>query len=420
MAIGQRHTITNTIPGPETIHRVQRAVLARCCGGSKRATGNERANVGRLDFAPRMGDVSCAKLKMILNLNMDHSNRMTTSTPAQPSAETPQQQPTTLTRRMPPVLLLLALTGCVATATPNPDPHPSGSPPWPAHQTDEADQVSGVLVMAHGGGPEWNRQVEAHVSELRARIPVAIAFGMANPHTLQAALDSLEQRGVATVAVVRLFVSPESFLHQTEYLFGLRDDPPARAMMGHRMVRGDELPRLATDARILIDRSGLAGSEQVSRIVVDRARANASDLAETGAVLIAHGMGAEDENDRVLAWMEAAAAALRDAGMAEVSVAALREDWARPREEAEREIRATVEQMGQSWSRVVVIPYRLFGFGPYAKVLEGLEYVDTQGLLPHSLVSEWIAARVTDTLCSAGLASPIGPCESLRAENRFK
>lgn len=359
-------------------------------------------------------------MKMILNLNMDHANRMTTSTPGQPSATTPQQQPATLARRMPPVLLFLALTGCVATTAPNPDPHPTGSPPGPAHQTDQADTISGVLVMAHGGGPEWNRQVEAHVSGLRERLPVALAFGMANPHTLQAALDSLEQRGVGTVAVVRVFVSPESFLHQTEYLFGVRSDPPARAMMGHRMVKGDQLPRLATDARILIDRAGLAGSEQVSRIVVDRARANASDLAETGAVLIAHGMGAEDENDRVLAWMESAAAALRDAGMAEVSVAALREDWSGPREKAEREIRATVEQMGQRWSRVVVIPYRLFGFGPYAKVLEGLEYVDARGLLPHALVSEWIAARVTDTLCSAGLASPVGPCVSQRARNRFK
>jgi hypothetical protein len=38
-----------------------------------------------------------------------------------------------------------------------------------------------------------------------------------------------------------------------------------------------------------------------------------------------------------------------------------------------------------------VIPFRVQGFGPYAKVLEGLDYVsDGQGLIPHPSVTEWI------------------------------
>lgn len=264
--------------------------------------------------------------------------------------------------------------------------------------------------MAHGGGPEWNGHVEAAVADLRERLPLAIAFGMANPHTLQSALDSLGQRGVGTVAVVRLFISPESFLHQTEYLFGLRSDPPARGMMGHRMVDGDQLEPLTAAPRILLDHQGLMGSEQAARIMVERALANAPNPSETGALLIAHGMGAEEQNERVLASMETAAAAVREAGMAEVAVATLREDWHGPRSEAEREIRAAVDRMGQRWTRVVVIPYRLFGFGPYAGVLKGLEYVDAEGLLPHPLVSDWVAARAAETFCMAGVDSPLGPC----------
>jgi hypothetical protein len=38
---------------------------------------------------------------------------------------------------------------------------------------------------------------------------------------------------------------------------------------------------------------------------------------------------------------------------------------------------------------------RIQGFGPYARVLEGLDYVaDRTGLLPHRIVTEWIEEQV--------------------------
>ena len=38
-----------------------------------------------------------------------------------------------------------------------------------------------------------------------------------------------------------------------------------------------------------------------------------------------------------------------------------------------------------------VVPFRVSGFGPYARVLEGLDYeASGQGLLPHANVSKWI------------------------------
>ena len=71
-----------------------------------------------------------------------------------------------------------------------------------------------------------------------------------------------------------------------------------------------------------------------------------------------------------------------------------------------------VERMRGEWSTVVVLPYRVFGFGPYADVLEGLDYAATDGLLPHPLITDWIARRTTAGLCAAGLASPLGPCDA--------
>lgn len=264
--------------------------------------------------------------------------------------------------------------------------------------------------MAHGGGPDWNGRVEDALRPLRGRIPVSLALGMADPETMQAALDSLAEVGVNTVAVVRLFVSGASFLHPTEFLLGLRPDPPERAMVGHRMVEGTKLDPLANSGRILLVREGLGGSGQAALILVDRAATAGIPPAESGVLLLAHGMGDEGEDRQVLGSMEDAARALRAGGYAEVHVGTLREDWASAREVAEERIKALVAEMGERQRHVLVIPYRVSGFGPYADVLEGLEYVATEGFLPHPLITDWIAARATARFCSAGLVSPLGPC----------
>ena len=99
-------------------------------------------------------------------------------------------------------------------------------------------------------------------------------------------------------------------------------------------------------------------------------------------MLIAHGMGSEDDNNRVLDAMQDAADALRSAGYGEVHAATLREDWDEPRAEAERHIRATVAEMAERRDHVVVIPYRISGFGPYGDVLDGLDYVPRRRTAP--------------------------------------
>lgn len=297
--------------------------------------------------------------------------------------------------------------GCATSHTPSPafaSAHEDRDHPTPS------PTGTGMLVMAHGGTPRWNASVDDALTGLRGRIPVALALGMANPHTLQAALDSLHHQGAGTVAVVRLFISGASFLHQTEYLFGLRSDPPERAMAGHRMIDGDDLRPLEVRGRILLEKSGLAGSSEAARILVDRAGSSTSEPSQTAVLLIAHGMGSEQENRALLEKMEAGARSLRAKGYAEVRSATLREDWPGPRTRAEREIRAAVTDMGRRWSRVVVVPYRLSGFGPYAEILEGLEYVPAGSLLPHPRVTDWITTRARDLFCAARLESPLGVC----------
>ncbi|MYA32854.1 MAG: hypothetical protein F4164_01395 [Gemmatimonadales bacterium] len=305
--------------------------------------------------------------------------------------------------------LIWMLSGCASAGGAQPAVELT-SRPERTEAAPDSEPRPGILVMAHGGGAEWNGRVEDAVRPLRDRIPVSLALGMANPETMQAALDALADEGVNTVAVVRLFVSGASFLHSTEYLLGLRPDPPERAMVGHRMVSGTELDPLATGSRILLEMEGLGGSGEAARILVDRAATAGVTPAESGVLLLAHGMGDEGEDRRVIRSMEDAALALRDGGYAEVHVGTLREDWASAREEAEERMKALVAGMGERHRHVLVIPYRVSGFGPYADVLEGLEYVATEGFLPHPLITDWIAAKAAARFCATGLVSALGPC----------
>ena len=305
--------------------------------------------------------------------------------------------------------LLWMLSGCASAGGPQSAVAPT-SGPGRAGVAPESGLRPGILVMAHGGGAEWNGRVEDALRPLRDRVPVSLALGMADPGTMQSALDSLAGEGVNTVVVVRLFVSGASFLHPTEFLLGLRPDPPERAMVGHRVVSGAELEPLAKSGRILLVGEGLGGSGQAARILGDRAATAGVPAAESGVLLLAHGMGDEGEDRQVLRSMEDAARALRAGGYAEVHVGTLREDWAGAREAAEERIRALVAGMAERHRNVLVIPYRLSGFGPYADVLEGLEYIATEGFLPHPLITDWIAERATARFCAAGLVTPLGPC----------
>jgi hypothetical protein len=272
--------------------------------------------------------------------------------------------------------------------------------------------------MAHGGSPEWNQAVSAAVAPLRERIPTAIALGMADPVTLQEALDSLSERGAQRIAVVRLFLSGASFLHQTEFLFGLRPDPPPDPMMSHGdgdMGHGAaELRPLRHSADILLGMDGLGESDIAARVLQDRVRtALGAAPGPARILLLAHGMATESENDKVVRDMSVVAAALRADGLSDVEVATLREDWPEERAPAEARIRAWVAGSDGTHTTLVV-PFRLFGFGPYAEVLEGLTYRTTEGLLPHALITEWIEGQARTLLCGRGGPSLLGSCATAR------
>lgn len=251
----------------------------------------------------------------------------------------------------------------------------------------------GLMIMAHGGGEQWNAAVETAAAPLRSEIPVSIAFGMADPHSLTAAVEELEAQQVACIVVVRLFMSAHSFLHQTEYLLGVRADPPDQFIShgGHRSHESMP-PPVPLRAKVLLSREALLDAPEMGNVLARNALAM-SDSSEAQSVLIvAHGAGNNAVNAEWLQKLDRLAGAVRATGQfRSVAVYSLREDWSGKRKKSEEEIRGYVETHSQAGGRVLVVPFRLYGFGPYAKVLDGLSYHATgQGLLPSPEVTDWI------------------------------
>jgi hypothetical protein len=292
------------------------------------------------------------------------------------------------------LVLLIAVAGCMPVIPPA---QPAPTPP-PAEV--------GVLVMAHGGSPEWNATVADAVAPLDAEIPTVVAYGMADPVTMASALDSLRSVGVDRVAVVRLFLSGQSFLKRTEYFLGLSDNADASFV-----APGPDAPPAPIDHGLSIatHQRGLMTSAEARQIAVERALAQSRERRSETVLLLAHGMGDEEENDRVLNAMALIATDLRQEGFAAVEVATLREDWGEKRVVAEAAIREFVAGQTDEGRRVLVVPIRLSGFGPYAKVLAGLDYTPAPGLLPHARVGDWIRQTASTVFCEKGWQSTM-PC----------
>lgn len=274
-----------------------------------------------------------------------------------------------------------------------------------------------MVVMAHGGTPEWNAAVEEAVAPLRSSLPVRIAFGMAQPEPLQKAVDELEAEGVTHIAVVRLFVSSQSFRRQTEYLLGLRSDPPAQYLQHHmggeldsdhtiHILPGSLAPSpIRTKATMILNREGLYDSKKIGRITVERVAALSTSPEGESVLILAHGEGDNGINEQWVSKLDDLATQVRELGpFRDVSVETLREDWQDQRAQAEQRIRSYVQQRSRQGNSVLVVPFRVFDFGPYAKVLEGLSYVsDGRALLPHPIVTEWIKEQAEDCFRQMGI-----------------
>lgn len=265
----------------------------------------------------------------------------------------------------------------------------------------------GVIVMAHGGPEAWNDGVSRMLQPLSRRYDMEIAFGMADAYSLQEAVSKLESRGATHIGVVRLFISGESWLERTGQILGLQEGAPERPApepemhgehgahaqhTGHRM----EFWRVDSDARFRLSQEGLSQAPEMDAVLVERVMALSRNPQNEDVLVLAHGPGDDAENTRWLRYINARTATLRDNHeFNSIKVATLREDWPEKREAAQKIVRDYVRAANDAGRTALIVPYRVYGFGPYADVLEGLDYVaDETGLVPHPAVADWIERQI--------------------------
>ena len=303
-----------------------------------------------------------------------------------------------MTRVRSPWLFLFLLTaGCASHGAVSP-----GALSEISGASSEITSYFGVLLMAHGGSPDWNDGVLAAVEPLRNQYEIEVAFGMADAVTLQEAIQSLEVRGISRIGVVRLFVSGESWYDRTEQILGLSQGAPVRAAATSHTLEADdggasrEFWRVETEAWFALTTQGLAEAEEMGPVLADRASTLSRDPQREDVLILAHGPGDDVENQKWITNIDARAESVRGRlPFRRVRVMTLREDGREKREEAEHQIRAFVKRARDDGGTAIVIPFRVQGFGPYAQVLDGLDYVsDGQALIPHSDVTQWIAGQI--------------------------
>lgn len=254
--------------------------------------------------------------------------------------------------------------------------------------------------MAHGGDSAWDAAVREVIAPLREGSPVEIAFGMADAASIQAAVSQLEAQGVSRIGVVRLFVSRSSWYDRTRQILGMAPGAPVpptdESSTSHAMGRAGHAMgfwRIRSRASFDLSQEGLADAPEMGEVLVRRAQSLSRNPDREVVLVLAHGVGDESEDRQLVATLDERANLIRQRfPFREVRAMTLREDWPEQREVARRKIRGFVESANRAGLIPLVIPFRLQGFGPYAEVLQGLNYrADSIGLAPDRAVTSWVA-----------------------------
>jgi sirohydrochlorin ferrochelatase len=290
----------------------------------------------------------------------------------------------------------------------------------PAHQADHhpvSDKAGnpGVLLLAHGGSPEWNNEVNKLAQTTDKTFPTEVAFGMATKGNIEGAIHRLVTRGVSEIVVVPLFISSHSsVVTSSQYLLGLISEAPPDlakfAKMSHGHVAEDHSahnsdPMKPIDLPVPLRMTSALGRHQlVAKILLSRAQSISLKPGEETVVLVAHGPVTDEANAKWLADMSSLAEQMKSDGpFRDIRFMTVRDDAPAPiRDQATAELRKLIESVKAENRRALVVPL-LLSYGGIErgvkKRLEGLEYTITnQALLPDERLIEWVLISTREAL----------------------
>lgn len=264
------------------------------------------------------------------------------------------------------------------------------------------DSAIGTIIIAHGGGPEWNERVEQIAAEVQLAGPVAVSYLMgpgAKTARFQDVARDLVTRGAREIVVVPMLVSSHSgHYEQIRYLVG-ETDSLSETMRHHLHMAGIE--RAAPEVPIRLTKA-MDDAPEVAAVVTERALALATNPAEQALFIVGHGPNSAEDNAEWMANLRPIADSVRATSrFRSVLVGLVRDDAPAPvRAEAVRQVREMIALQHELTGKDVVVVPVLVSKGSVSRDklprdLEGLPIVYTgEGLLPHPGMARWVEARV--------------------------
>lgn len=266
----------------------------------------------------------------------------------------------------------------------------------------------GVVIMPHGSTQPWNDAAERTIEPLKTKYKIEMAYGMGDPGTIQDAVTRLEQRGIKRIVFVRLYELERQMKPLTDYILGLADSP---TLPGHAGGHGHDsaFPPQIRSAALFSTFGGYTENfPPIANVLCERITEVSQDPAKETVVLLAHGSQTDEDNNH---WLSVIRANIdwvkkdsRCAPFKTVRAATVREDWPEQREQAVADVRKMIEEDAKT-GRVLVIANRMYGSGPYKKMLKGLEYVLNEKGFASPIITRWLEEGLANAVVA--LAQPI-------------
>lgn len=270
----------------------------------------------------------------------------------------------------------------------------------------------GVVALTHGADWFWNDAIEQALAPLASRHPLAFAFSMADPPTVDRAVRELERANAQAVVVVRAFGMADSFRSDVDRMLGLDVEsgaaPAAHGghamggmhgmdMGGHGMEAGIAAAPRIRSALPMATVGGVDADPLFARALLANALSVSTDPARETIILTAHGQGEDAANQRWLDLLESLASQMRAIGgdhFHAFRVATWREDWPDKNKLAVAQVRAMVEEAGRDGGRALVVPARINGRGAADRYLAGLDFGWSQGFVQTPYFAQWFEKEI--------------------------
>jgi len=262
----------------------------------------------------------------------------------------------------------------------------------------------GVVIMPHGSTQPYNDAIERVITPLASKYRIEMAYGMGDPWIIQDAVARLEQQGVKRIAFVRMYALEHHMKPLTDYILGLSDHPPADGHdHGHEAVP----PQQIRSAALFSTFGGYEEYAGIAQVMCERIVEMSKEPSKETVILLAHGSNSDEDNNKWLAIMTGNIERIkkdpRCVKFKTIRAATVREDWPEKRKQAVEDVRKMIEDGGKN-GRVIVIANRLYGSGPYKKMLKGLDFELNEKGLVHPVITRWLEEGIGQM--TATLAQP--------------